>query len=48
MNYMFGDSCEVVVHDLTTEKMQLAYITGKVTKRTIGAPVTGVVSVNLL
>lgn len=41
---MFGDNCEVVIHDLTTEKMQLVHITGKVTKRKIGAPVTDVVT----
>lgn len=45
---MFGDNCEVVIHDLTTEKMQLVHITGKVTKRTIGAPVTDVVRKYLL
>ena len=48
MTDMFGDNCEVVIHDLTTEKMQLVHITGKVTKRTIGAPVTDVVKKYLL
>ncbi len=48
MSNMFGDNCEVVIHDLTTEKMQLVHITGKVTKRTIGAPVTDVVKKYLL
>lgn len=43
MTNMFGDNCEVVIHDLTTEKMQLVHITGSVTRRTIGAPVTDVV-----
>lgn len=41
---MFGDNCEVAIHDLTTKKMQLVYITGNVTKRQIGAPVTDVVT----
>ena len=44
MTHMFGDNCEVAIHDLTTEKMQLVHITGKVTKRKIGAPVTDVVT----
>lgn len=48
MTYMFGDNCEVAIHDLTTEKMQLVHITGKVTKRKIGAPVTDVVTKYLL
>ena len=30
MTQMFGDNCEVAIHDLTTEKMQLVHITGKV------------------
>lgn len=48
MTTMFGDNCEVVIHDLTTEKMQLSYITGNVTRRTIGAPVTDVVKKHFL
>lgn len=48
MTNMFGDNCEVVIHDLTTENMQLVHITGKVTRRTIGAPVTDVVKKYLL
>jgi hypothetical protein len=44
MSRMFGDNCEVAIHDLTTEKMQLVYITGNVTRREIGAPVTDVVT----
>ncbi len=48
MTNMFGDNCEVVIHDLTTEKMQLVHITGNVTKRTVGAPVTDVVKKHLL
>ncbi len=48
MTTMFGDNCEVVIHDLTTEKMQLVHITGSVTRRAIGAPVTDVVKKYLL
>ncbi|TKB28626.1 transcriptional regulator [Desulfopila sp. IMCC35006] len=48
MTNMFGDNCEVVIHDVTTEKMQLVHITGKVTRRKIGAPVTDVVKKYLL
>jgi len=44
MTHMFGDNCEVAIHDLTTEKMQLVYITGKVTRRKVGAPVTDAVT----
>lgn len=44
MTRMFGDNCEVAIHDLTSEKMQLVYITGQVTKRKIGAPVTDAVT----
>lgn len=45
---MFGDRCEVVIHDVTIRKMQLVHITGNVTKRTIGAPVPDVVKKYLL
>lgn len=48
MTTMFGDSCEVVIHDLTTVKMQLVHITGNVTRRSVGAPVTDVVKKHLL
>jgi predicted transcriptional regulator YheO len=48
MTRMFGDNCEVVIHDLTTEKMQLVYITGDVTRREPGAPVTDVVAKYLI
>jgi len=48
MTHMFGDNCEVAIHDLTTEKMQLVHITGEVTKRKVGAPVTDVVAKYLL
>jgi len=41
---MFGESCEVAIHDLTTEKMQLVHITGNVTNRPLGAPVTDAVT----
>lgn len=44
MTHMFGDNCEVAIHDLTTAQMQLVHITGKVTNREIGAPVTDVVT----
>lgn len=48
MTRMFGDNCEVAIHDLTTEKRQLVYITGKVTGRKIGAPVTDAVTKHLI
>lgn len=41
---MFGDNCEVALHDLTTEKRALVYITGEVTRRKVGAPVTDAVT----
>ncbi len=48
MTQMFGNNCEVAIHDLTTEKMQLVHITGKVTRRKVGAPVTDAVAKYLL
>ncbi len=45
---MFGDNCEVAIHDLTTRNMHLIYITGHVTKRQPGAQVTDAVAKNLL
>lgn len=45
---MFGNNCEVAIHDLTTEQMQLTYITGSVTKREPGAPVTDAVAAHLI
>ena len=41
---MFGDNCEVAIHDLTSQHMHLIHITGNVTKRKPGAPVTDVVA----
>jgi predicted transcriptional regulator YheO len=48
LTHMFGDNCEVAIHDLTTQQMQLTYITGNVTKREPGAPVTDAVAKNLI
>lgn len=48
MTQMFGDNCEVAIHDLTTRKMQLVHITGNVTRRNPGAPVTDVVAKHLI
>ncbi len=44
MTQMFGNNCEVAIHDLTTQNMQLIHITGNVTRREPGAPVTDVVA----
>lgn len=45
---MFGNNCEVAIHDLTTNHMQLTHITGSVTKREPGAPVTDAVATYLI
>ena len=39
----FGKNCEVVIHDLSKPESSLIYIVGKVTGRTIGAPITNLV-----
>ena len=43
MTQMFGDNCEVAIHDLTTRHMHLIHITGNVTKRAPGESVTDAV-----
>jgi len=48
MTQMFGDNCEIAIHDLTTRHMQLIHITGNVTRRELGAPVTDVVTKHLI
>lgn len=48
ITHMFGHNCEVAIHDLTSNTMQLIHITGKVTKRKPGAPVTDVVAKYLI
>jgi len=48
INQLFGDNCEVAIHDLTTRHMQLIHITGNVTTRVPGAPVTDVVAKYLI
>ncbi|MBU1342415.1 MAG: PAS domain-containing protein [Proteobacteria bacterium] len=48
MTQMFGDNCEVAIHDLTTQHMHLIYITGNVTRRVPGAPVTDAVAKYLI
>ena len=45
---MFGNNCEVAIHDLTTDQMQLTRITGNVTRRKPGAPVTDAVASHLI
>ncbi len=45
---MFGNNCEIAIHDLTTQQMQLIHITGNVTQRKAGAPVTDVVAKHLI
>jgi predicted transcriptional regulator YheO len=40
---MFGDNCEIAIHDLTTEHKGLIYLTGNVTRRQLGSPVTDAV-----
>lgn len=45
---MFGDNCEIAIHDLTSENKGLIYITGNVTKRKPGAPVTDAVIKSLV
>ncbi|MCG8640378.1 MAG: PAS domain-containing protein [Desulfobacterales bacterium] len=48
MTQMFGNNCEVAVHDLTTEHKQMIHITGNVTNRSPGAPVTDAVAKHLI
>lgn len=45
---MFGKNCEVAVYDLAQESKQLVYITGEVTKRQPGTPVSDVVAKYLI
>ena len=40
---MFGNSCEVVIHDFTDLEHSVVYVAGSVTKRSIGAPLTNLV-----
>jgi len=39
----FGDNCEVAIHDLSNVTHSLIYITGNVTNRQLGSPVTDAV-----
>ncbi len=39
----FGNTCEVAIHDLSSVTHSLVYITGNVTNRQIGSPVTDAV-----
>jgi predicted transcriptional regulator YheO len=41
--FTFGDKCEVVIHDLKNIKQSIVYITGNVTNRVVGTPVSDVV-----
>ncbi len=45
---MFGGNCEVAIHDLTTANRGLIHITGNVTRRKPGAPVTDAVIKSLI
>jgi len=45
---MFGDNCEVVIHDLTSKDKGVLYITGNVTNREPGSPVTNAVLSSLI
>jgi predicted transcriptional regulator YheO len=45
---MFGQNCEVAIYDLAQESKQLVYITGNVTKRQPGTPVSDVVAKYLI
>ena len=45
---MFGDNCEIAVHDLTSKNKGLIYLTGNVTKREPGSPVTDAVVKHLV
>jgi predicted transcriptional regulator YheO len=38
---MFGPSCEIVLHDLSRPDNSIIYITGDVTGRQVGGPLTG-------
>ncbi len=44
---MFGQRCEVVVHDFKDLKKSLIYIAGNVTNRKIGSPITDLVLTEL-
>jgi predicted transcriptional regulator YheO len=48
MTKMFGQNCEVAIYDLASEPMELVYITGNVTKREPGTPVSDVVAKYLI
>jgi len=41
--FTFGDKCEIVIHDLSNIQQSIIYITGDVTNRVVGAPVSDVV-----
>ncbi|MDM8538004.1 PAS domain-containing protein [Desulfobacterales bacterium HSG17] len=45
---MFGDNCEIAVHDLTSKNKGLIYLTGNVTNREPGSPVTDAVVKHLV
>ena len=41
--FTFGDKCEIVIHDLSNIQQSIVYITGDVTNRVVGTPVSDVV-----
>jgi len=44
---LVGKNCEVAIHDLSTPESSLAYVSGNVTNRTTGAPITNIVLKNI-
>ena len=48
MTSTFGENCEVAIHDLTELAHSLVYITGNVTRRKLGSPVTDAVIKTLM
>ncbi len=45
---MFGENCEIAIHDLTSKEKGIIHITGCVTKREPGSPVTDAVLSSLI
>lgn len=43
INSVFGDRCEIVIHDFSDLKRSLVYIQGNVTNRPLGSPISDMV-----
>jgi len=43
INSVFGDRCEIVIHDFSDLKRSLVHIQGKVTNRPLGSPISDMV-----